>query len=98
MDGAATRSTERAARGAATRPAAAWNIMDCAANSMCFAISGIGPGRGVLERWRVVRHLSGTGDGNSGQERRLTPLAHAHADLRAPHPPILSGARAPRSV
>lgn len=38
MDGAATRSTERAARDAATRPAAAWNIMECAATSMCVGI------------------------------------------------------------
>ena len=47
MDGAATRSTERAARGAATRPEAAWNIMDCAASiALCVGdggISGLAP-------------------------------------------------------
>ena len=47
MDGAAARSTERAARGAATRPAAAWNIMDCVASIvLCVGdggISGLAP-------------------------------------------------------
>ena len=63
MDGAAARSTERAARGAATRPAAAWNIMDCAANSIC---EGIGEGSDsarFTEVARVPMQVLGTGEG-----------------------------------
>ena len=62
MEGAAARSTERAARGAATRPAAAWNIMDCAANSISFCvgdggISGVAPFSALQEHFRISLYL-----------------------------------------
>ena len=78
MDGAAARSTERAARGAATRPAAAWNIMDCAANSIC---EGIGEGSDsarFTEVARVPMQVLGTGEG----KQRMQAL-QAHTTQRS---------------